>query len=118
MKTLPAEIKIFDAQIILSGDYFIEGRVDGRIRSDSKIVVGPQAHVTGEILARTIVVEGRVDADVIARDRCELKSSSVVSGRVNTGYLKLEEGADFSGNSCVGLIPLDGVLNELNEAGD
>jgi len=106
MKTLSSEIEILGGTIRLKGDYFIEGRIDGRIESDGCLVVGPDAYISGEVVAKSIIVHGRVDAFIQAQERCELLASSFVTGGVTAYRLRIEEGACFSGKTTVGLYPL------------
>ena len=115
MKVYPGENQKSDDTINLSGDYLLEGRIDGRIESDSTVVVGPDAEVTGEILATKIIVQGRADAHLVARVGCELHSSSTVAGIISADHLQIEEGADFEGATRVGLVPFDSVLEELTD---
>jgi len=106
MKTLSSEIEILGGNIRLKGDYFIEGRIDGRIESDGCLVVGPDAFLSGEVIAKSIIVHGRVDAFIQAQERCELLATSFVTGGVTAYRLRIEEGACFSGKTTVGLYPL------------
>jgi len=106
MKTLSSEIEILGGNVRLKGDYFIEGRVDGRIESDGCLVIGPDAYVSGEIIAKSVIVHGRADAFIQAQERCELLASSSVSGGVTAYRLRIEDGACFSGKTTVGLYPL------------
>jgi len=109
MKTLSSEIEILGGTVRLRGDYFIEGRVDGRIESDGQLVIGPDAHVSGEVFAKSILVHGRADAFLNAEERCELLATSVVMGGVTAYRLRIEDGACFSGQTKVGLYPLASV---------
>ena len=106
MKILSSEIEIIGGNVRLKGDYFIEGRVDGRIETDGCLVIGPDAHISGEVFAKSIRVHGRADAMLHALERCELLSTSFVTGGVTTYRLRLEDGACFSGKTTVGLYPL------------
>jgi cytoskeletal protein CcmA (bactofilin family) len=73
------------------------------------LVIGPDAYVSGEVIAKSVTVHGRADAFIHAVERCELMASSVVSGGVTAFRLRIEEGASFSGQTKVGLYPLASV---------
>lgn len=109
MKILSSEIEILGGTLRLKGDYLIEGRVDGRIEADGDLVIGPDAHVSGDVFARSIIVHGRADAFLVAEERCELLATSVVMGGVTAYRLRIEDGACFSGRTKVGLYPLAAV---------
>jgi cytoskeletal protein CcmA (bactofilin family) len=103
VKTFPTEIELAGGNLRLKGDWRIEGRLDGRIECDGALVIGPEAHVSGEILAETVIVEGRADAIIVARERCELAATARVDGGVTAYRLKIAEGAFLCGRTQVGL---------------
>ncbi len=115
MKILAKDIEFSGGRIRLNGDYLIEGRVDGTIESDGCIVVGPNAFVTGELMAESVVVHGKVVGQITTGATCELRSTSTVVGGVSASHLRLEDGADFTGDSRVGRYPLDLILADLTE---
>jgi cytoskeletal protein CcmA (bactofilin family) len=106
VKILSSEIEILGAQVRLKGDYVIEGRVDGRIETDGCLVIGPDAFVSGEVFAKSVVVHGRADAMIHASERCEFLSTAVVTGGVTAYRFRIEDGASFAGRTMVGLYPL------------
>ncbi len=116
MKILSSEIEILGGTLRLKGDYLIEGRVDGRVEADGDLVIGPHAHVSGEVFARSIIVHGRADAFLVAEERCELLATSVVMGGVTAYRLRIEDGACFSGRTKVGLYPLAAVKGSPERA--
>ena len=111
MNTLSSDIEII-GEVRLKGDWFIEGRIEGRIETDGALVVGPDAYVCGEILARTVTVHGRVDAMIHALERCELLSTADVTGGISAFRCRIEDGASFAGRTIVGLYPLSVAKSE------
>ena len=83
----------------LSGDedIVVNGRLEGTIRVDRKVSIGPEGTVQGEIHARQVVVGGRVNGDVHASERAELTSSAVVEGGVHAPKVVISEGARLEG---------------------
>jgi len=103
----PAGYSVLDAHIVVRGDLATEGtiRVDGRLegnilRSDV-VVVGSKASVTGNIVAREVVVAGSVEGNITAESRVELDSAAVVIGDIVAGSILTHEGAQIRGKVVV-----------------
>jgi cytoskeletal protein CcmA (bactofilin family) len=84
----------------LSGkeDLYVDGVVEGTISlPESRLTVGPNAHVMADIDVRDIVVFGKVDGNITASGRIELRSSAMVLGDVFAGRMSIEENASIKG---------------------
>jgi cytoskeletal protein CcmA (bactofilin family) len=82
-----------------STDLVIEGRVDGPVWSDGQLVtVAESATVTGDILARDIIVQGRVVGTMVASGLVDIRPTASASGRVLSHAFVLSEGATFNGS--------------------
>lgn len=79
-------------------DVVINGRLEGTIRVERRVTVGPEAHVEGNVRARQVVVSGRVHGEVVAGERAELTSSAVVEGSVQAPKIVIAEGARLEGS--------------------
>ena len=76
----------------------IEGTVEGEVVvPDHGVAVTGLARIRGDIFARTVTVLGRVDGNLTASRLIELRASCVVSGRLSSPALIIEEGARFCG---------------------
>jgi cytoskeletal protein CcmA (bactofilin family) len=98
---------VLDAQMFVRGDLATEGtiRIDGRLegsitRSDI-VVIGAKASVTGNIVAREVVVAGSVEGNITAESRVELDSAAVVVGDIIAGSILTHEGAQIRGKVVV-----------------
>src|SRR5713226_6798856 len=79
-------------------DLHVEGKVEGPISlGGHRLTVGRSAEVTAEIIAREVVVFGKVDGDLRARDRIEIKKDGSVVGDLSTARVMIEDGAYFKG---------------------
>ncbi len=80
-------------------DLQIDGSVEGLIQLDErKLVVGPSAKVSADIIAREVVVYGNVKGNLKARDRIEIKKDGSVVGDLTTARIMIEDGAYFKGS--------------------
>ena len=103
----PAGYSVLDAQMFVRGDLATDGtiRIDGRlegniIRSDI-VVIGANAAVVGNIVAREVVVAGSVEGNVTAESRVELDSAAIVIGDIVAGSILTHEGAQIRGTVVV-----------------
>lgn len=91
----------------LDGNFsFAEGlRVDGALRGNitglpvapSILVISESASVVGEIVADHIIINGRVDGPVHAREMLELQPKARISGDVSYKMLEMHRGAVVEG---------------------
>ena len=84
----------------LSGreDVCIDGEFEGHIRVlGASVTIGANGRVTAEVEADEIVVEGRLDGTLRARQRLLIRCSGHVTGDIETPRLAIEDGAVFRG---------------------
>ena len=80
-------------------DLYFDGEIEGTIDlSDHKLVIGPNGKIKATITARDIVLHGRVEGNVSAAERVELKRSCTLAGDVSTHRIVIEDGAFFKGS--------------------
>ena len=75
----------------------IEGTLEGDVHA-LQIIVGPKAHVTGNVVAEDVTVSGQVDGSVRGL-KVTLNSGSRVVGEMHHKSLAIEHGAHFEGHS-------------------
>jgi cytoskeletal protein CcmA (bactofilin family) len=90
----------FHGSLAFSGDLEIYGRLEGAIDSDAGLLtVGESAVIKATVKAQNIIVYGKIQGDVIALGRIELRGKAQVYGDVKTGRLLVEDGVTFVGRS-------------------
>lgn len=81
-----------------SEDLYIDGNVEGNIElPGSNLMVGPNGRVRAGIRARAVIIEGKVDGDIEATERVELRKTAVLMGSIVTQRVSIEDGAYFKG---------------------
>ncbi len=75
----------------------LDGRVEGKIISDSHLVVGRGAEVEGEIDVGHATLGGTVRGTVRAKKHVEILRDAKVMADLHTPTLTIEEGAFFEG---------------------
>lgn len=80
-------------------DLYLDGEIEGNINlRDHKLVIGPNGKIKATITARDIVLHGRVEGNVSATERVELKKACTLIGDVSTQRIVIEDGAYFKGS--------------------
>ena len=89
----------FKGEISGSEDLFVDGEVEGNIElRDNALVVGPNGNVRAQIKARAITVQGRLEGNVQAGERIEIRKTGSLEGDLVTPRIVIEDGAVFRGS--------------------
>jgi cytoskeletal protein CcmA (bactofilin family) len=80
-------------------ELLIDGKVEGKIKSDGVLTIGENADIRAEIKVKSITVYGKVQGNITVGERCELKSTATMQGDLKAPRLVIEEGATFIGQS-------------------
>lgn len=84
-------------EVTTRGDLRIEGKVDGDVRTRGEVVVSTRGTVEGDVEADVVVVEGRIDGTVAAREVARFRPGCHVSADIRSPAVQLDEGAIFNG---------------------
>ena len=88
----------FKGDIETKGTLRVDGSVEGNITADW-VVLGEKAHIKGDVAARGVVIGGRVDGNIKAKEIIEIKNKGHLYGEIVTGKLVVVEGGIFDGRS-------------------
>ena len=66
--------------IITETDFRLDGKVEGDISCNGKIVIGPKGSVTGNIVSENAEILGEVDGSVKVSAKLILKSTAIIKG--------------------------------------
>ena len=77
---------------------FIDGRVEGKISfPENRVTIGRNGTVAANIIAKEVVIMGKVQGNVECADRLDIRSEGVLTGDVVTHRISVEEGAILKG---------------------
>jgi len=80
-------------------DLIIDGKVEGEIQlKENQVTVGENGKISGEIHAKTIIIQGEVVGNMFAGDKLEIKASGALNGDVTSPRLIIDDGAYFKGS--------------------
>jgi cytoskeletal protein CcmA (bactofilin family) len=87
--------------IEFAGGLHIDGRITGSVRathgSGSSLSVSEHAVIEGSVEASNVVLNGRVNGDIIGSERVVLGGKARVRGNVHYGVIEMALGAEISG---------------------
>jgi cytoskeletal protein CcmA (bactofilin family) len=102
--TSPMDQANIGRSLVIKGDVtgaeslFIDGRVEGSINfADNRVTIGRNGNVAANIIAKEVVIMGKVQGNVECADRLDVRSEGVLSGDVITHRISIEEGAILKG---------------------
>ncbi|ARQ98836.1 MULTISPECIES: bactofilin family protein [Campylobacter] len=98
--TIISEGAYIKGELACGSVLYIEGHVDGMIKSNNTVVIGKNGKVTGIISANKIVVNGIFEGNVDA-DSVEILSGGFVLGDICSGSFSIENGGKFDGKSSL-----------------
>lgn len=88
----------------ITGKLFFEGQVridchvEGEILAHSMVIIGTNGSIVAQIKAESVVIEGRVNGDVFATHRIELRAGARVLGNLCAPGIMIHDGAIFEGH--------------------
>lgn len=88
-----------EGTINIEGATRIDGNVSGKLIANDTVTIGVTGVVKAEIKARSIVIGGRVEGNLVASEKVELQAKSELVGDITSKSLLVEHGAIFHGNS-------------------
>jgi cytoskeletal protein CcmA (bactofilin family) len=79
-------------------DLIVDGRVEGTVNlAENRLTIGPNANVAADLTAKDVLVLGRVQGNVIASGRVELRAGCNLEGDIRALRLAVEDNAVFRG---------------------
>ena len=86
-----------------SEDLYLDGQVEGSIQlRGGNLTVGPNGQVKANVEVKGVVIQGKLEGNLNASDRVELRKSAIVTGDIATQRIAVEEGAYFKGKVNIG----------------
>ena len=110
-----------EGRMVVNKSIRLDGTIEGSIESSTDtqvtVAIGHTGMVHGDVRAHRVLVNGQVDGNIYAREKCELHETSRVKGDIHYGLLGIEHGAEILG-LMVKKIENTGEIEEVTEAKD
>ena len=84
--------------LISDEEVLVEGQIEGKVRGERGVIIGPGGDLKGDVTAKSVVVGGKVRGQIVATERAELAATAVVHGSVQAPKIIIAEGAHLQGN--------------------
>ena len=88
---------LIKGDITATGDFRLDGTLQGNIHLNGKLVVGDTGVVNGNVLCQNANIIGSVNGNLSVKELLSLHASSRVKGDILINKLSIEPGAVFTG---------------------
>jgi cytoskeletal protein CcmA (bactofilin family) len=92
----------------INGDIFadsnlrIDGEIKGHVSTASKVVIGENGKITGNLTCMDADIEGVVEGNIKVEGLLILREKSKIIGDIHTSRIQIDEGASFNGKCQMG----------------
>ena len=86
----------FVGDIISEGDFRIDGKVEGTIKTSGRVILGKSGSIKGKVECNNADIEGKFSGELIVNSLLTLKATATISGDVIISKLSVEPGAEFN----------------------
>lgn len=100
---------VIEGNLFIDGDVRIEGRITGNVTCRSRVLIGAQGRIDGNLDAQNASVAGEVKGQVVVRDTLNLVETGKIDGDVLADKLIAQAGASLSGNVKNGQSAMDAI---------
>jgi cytoskeletal protein CcmA (bactofilin family) len=80
-------------------DILVEGTVEGQIKIQKDVRVGPGGTVKATVHAQSVLISGEMIGDCHAQNRVEIQATGRLTGNIAAPRVVIAEGAVFKGTS-------------------
>jgi len=89
---------VIKGQVSCDGDLYIDGQIEGSVDpKGNRLTIGPEGRLKANVNARAVVVRGRLEGNIQASERVDLRQTAVVVGDIVTQSISIEPGAHIKG---------------------
>jgi cytoskeletal protein CcmA (bactofilin family) len=97
---LSSDVEI-KGNVKFAGELQCDGKIEGEIVSEGLLTLGETATINGNINAGIVVVRGKVNGNINAKEKIEIKTKAEIFGDIKASKLSVEEGVTFVGRAEV-----------------
>jgi cytoskeletal protein CcmA (bactofilin family) len=89
---------VIKGEVTGSEDLYLDGQVEGSIDlAGNRLTIGANGKVKANITARSVSIGGKLEGNIRATDRVDLRQTAIVLGDIATQRISIEDGAYFKG---------------------
>jgi len=87
--------------IKFAGELLFGGKLEGDITSDGALTLSDEAVIKGNLSVGSVVLRGKINGNIVAKERIEIKAKTELFGDIRAPKLAIEEGVTFVGKTEV-----------------
>ncbi len=95
----------FNGDLITENDIKFDGKLEGKLVTKSKLVLGNEGLIKGEVHCKSAVISGEIEGKIFIDDLITLQSSAKINGEIKTNKIAIEPGATFNGSCLMDEMP-------------
>lgn len=96
------------------GNITVEGIVQGSLKTNHDLKIGPTAKIKAEVEANNLFLAGEIRGNIKIKEKTQLKNSAKIFGNIETKVLSIEEGAIINGK-CL-MLPEQPIIENKKPA--
>ena len=89
---------VFEGKMTFEGVFRLDGKVVGEIFNSGTLILGETALIQGKLGVNALILNGKVEGEVSARERVEIHSKGKIYGTIMAPILVIQDGGIFEGN--------------------
>ncbi|MFV0506610.1 MAG: polymer-forming cytoskeletal protein [Bacteroidales bacterium] len=83
--------------ITSTGDFRIDGEVEGNIVIEGRLVIGQDGVVRGQVKCKNLETYGQLEGQLLVADLLCIRASGKIIGEITTSKISIEQGAILDG---------------------
>jgi cytoskeletal protein CcmA (bactofilin family) len=87
--------------IKFAGELTFDGKLEGDINTDGALTLSDEAVIKGNLNVGSVVLRGKINGNITAKERIEIKAKTELFGDIRAPKLAIEEGVTFVGKTEV-----------------
>tara|TARA_Y100000031_G_scaffold147489_1_gene182605 strand:- start:49 stop:471 length:423 start_codon:yes stop_codon:yes gene_type:complete len=87
----------FKGVLKFDGTVRLNGYIEGEIITNDTLIIGEKAHIVAELSVGAVISLGKIEGNISASKKIEIRAKSQLIGNIKTPVLFIEEGASFEG---------------------
>lgn len=84
-------------EIKTDSDIKFDGKLEGKLITKSKLVIGESGEIKGEIHCKSAVISGKIEGKIFVEEIITLQETCKIIGDITTNRIAIEPGAVFNG---------------------
>ncbi len=104
-----------EGDFVSEGDVTIEGEVSGKVKTSANLIVGDQAKLRADVVARSATISGELRGNLMVAERLDVRETAKIIGDISANTLTVGAGAQLNGKVSMGEVAIEELPEDLEE---